>query len=175
MSRKRFQFYLILSLSAHLIFYGFLFFMQHWQPQDSPSEKIDVAFLSPEELEKLRAADIKQQIVDQDEKPMNDEEPDEAKYLSAHNQQVKKQTVAQNKGEFKNLKQKQVSTAQKAPSISQTPPPAPTQKFDPLADMDRRFKAKQMENIGKNPEERQIEKPASTAASDLSQTPDYLN
>lgn len=45
------------------------------------------------------------QVVDQDEKPANDEIDEKAKFLSAHNQVVQKQTVATNHGEFKNRKQ----------------------------------------------------------------------
>lgn len=173
MSKKRFQFYLILSFCAHLLLFLCLNLMQHWK-QSSEREKVEISFMSPEEIEKLKKQDIKQQIVDQEEKPMNDEVPTEAKFLSAHNQTVKKQSVAQQKGDFKNLKQKPTPTPTPQKSQAMAAAKPSPQKFDPLADMDRRFKAKQMENIGKNPEERQLEKPTSATANDVSQSPDYL-
>ena len=41
-------------------------------------------------------------VVEQNEKPLNDEIPEDSKYLSAHNQRVKRETRAQNIGDFKN-------------------------------------------------------------------------
>lgn len=46
----------------------------------------------------------KNQIVDQADKALNDEKPTDTRFLSAHNQVVKKQTIAKNHGEFKNSK-----------------------------------------------------------------------
>jgi TonB family protein len=78
------------------------------------NEVIEVSYLQPEppapapapppkaQVNKLK--DLKQ-IVEQDEKAVNDEKSDEAKFLSAHNQVVKKQTVAANLGEFKNRRE----------------------------------------------------------------------
>ncbi len=42
------------------------------------------------------------QIVEQNEKPINDEIPEDAKFLSKNNQKVEKQTKAENSGKFKN-------------------------------------------------------------------------
>lgn len=50
---------------------------------------------------------IQKQVVDQDEKAVNDEVPEDTKFLSAHNQVVKKQTVAQELGDFKNRRDQQ--------------------------------------------------------------------
>jgi TonB family protein len=44
----------------------------------------------------------KMQIVEQNEKAANDEIPEDAKYLSAHNQRVVKETQAQQVGDFRN-------------------------------------------------------------------------
>jgi len=45
---------------------------------------------------------MKNQIVDQSEQALNDEKPEDARFLSRHNQVVNKQTVAKNRGEFQN-------------------------------------------------------------------------
>lgn len=47
------------------------------------------------------------QVVDQNEQALNDERPDDARFLSRHNQVVKKQTVAQNRGDFQNKQSKE--------------------------------------------------------------------
>lgn len=54
----------------------------------------------PKDLSKL--PDDPLQVVEQDEKAVNDEKNDQAKFLSANNQFVKKQTVATQLGDFRN-------------------------------------------------------------------------
>jgi len=71
------------------------------------NEIIEISFTqpTPEVLQTPEKLDEeKRQIVEQDEKPLNDEIDKNAKFLSAHNQVVKKQTIASNLGEFKNRK-----------------------------------------------------------------------
>lgn len=69
------------------------------------SETVQIDFIKPPETKKDSTTVIeKQQVVDQDDKPLNDEKPTDTKFLSAHNQVVKRQTVARNNGEFKNSK-----------------------------------------------------------------------
>jgi len=46
----------------------------------------------------------KPQIVDQMEKPINNEVPDQARFYSQNNQTIKKETRSKNRGEFKNIK-----------------------------------------------------------------------
>lgn len=53
---------------------------------------------------------LKNQVVDQDERQLNDETPEDARFLSRHNQVVKKQTVAQNRGDFQNKQSKETKT-----------------------------------------------------------------
>ena len=71
-------------------------------------EKIELQFVEPQTNVKtkkslsLRDQNIAKQVVDQGEKPLNDEIDSKARYLSAHNQKVVKQTVAKNHGDFKN-------------------------------------------------------------------------
>ena len=58
---------------------------------------------NPEPLQNKKPVLIeKRQVVDQSEKALNDEMPTDQRFLSAHNQVVKKQTIAKNHGEFKN-------------------------------------------------------------------------
>jgi protein TonB len=45
---------------------------------------------------------MKNQIVDQDDRALNDEKPEDSRFLSKNNQVVRKQTVAKDRGEFKN-------------------------------------------------------------------------
>lgn len=69
---------------------------------------------------------LKNQVVDQDDRALNDEKPEDARFLSAHNQVVKKQTVAQNRGEFKNKSNKETEVghkgAAKKPSLQDFKP-----------------------------------------------------
>ena len=50
------------------------------------------------------------QVVEQDEKPVNDETPEDSRFLSKNNQKVVKQTIAKNKGEFQNKNQKKAAS-----------------------------------------------------------------
>jgi protein TonB len=53
------------------------------------------------EKAKAKSEQLERQIVEQEEKKTNEEAPD-TRFLSAQNQRVEKQTVARNKGEFRN-------------------------------------------------------------------------
>lgn len=91
-----------------------------WSPKDlfkdPKPEKVTIELVEPEPAAKaepappiIRSKPIpleKQQIVDQEEKPINDEKSEDTRFLSANNQVVKKQTVAANRGDFKNSKAK---------------------------------------------------------------------
>ncbi len=96
--------WLILSLGLHISFALSLFLYQ--QPPKT-DDRIEVQLIEKKpDLEQLKPQvavkdDIKQ-IVDQDEKAMNDEVDEKTKFLSAHNQKVVKQTVSKNQGDFKN-------------------------------------------------------------------------
>ncbi len=59
-------------------------------------ERVEIVVLDQRQAEKMM------RIVEQNEKPLNDEVPEDAKFLSAHNQRVVKETRAQNHGDFKN-------------------------------------------------------------------------
>lgn len=98
------------------------------KPPESKSVVVELVVPPPppevpktEEKPKVQPQDQAQQIVEQDEKSLNDEKPAKDAFLSAHDQTVKKQTVAKETGEFKN--QKQQSHANK-PNL----PPAAAKK-----------------------------------------------
>lgn len=84
----------------------------------------------------------KNQIVDQAEKALNDETPEDARFLSRHNQVVRKQTVAANRGEFKNKQSKETQQgdggAAKSPSLIDLKP-----KFDVAKAVENRIAREQ--------------------------------
>ena len=63
---------------------------------------------------------LKKQIVDQEDQALNDETPKDARFLSKNNQVVHKQTIATNRGEFKNQHTKEAEKGDKG--TSNTPP-----------------------------------------------------
>lgn len=86
--------FLVLSVFAHFsAFFGLAIFSSwNFKPK---SEMVEIDFVDASQILK------KQQIVEQ-EKQINDEIPEDSKYLSKHNQRVKKQTRAAKTGTFKN-------------------------------------------------------------------------
>ena len=72
---------------------------------DSAPLTTDVA----QNKKKKKIETLKQQVVDQTDRAVNDETPDDARFLSKNNQVVKKQTVALNRGEFKNKSTKETN------------------------------------------------------------------
>lgn len=61
---------------------------------------------------KKKVEDIRNQVVDQEERALNDEKPDDSHFLSRNNQVVKRQTVARNRGEFKNQQTKETESGE---------------------------------------------------------------
>ena len=104
-----------ITLIVSLLIHGSLVVFAFFAPKliTPPKKIIEVAYLNEDELKKAMAQfEDKQQrqIVEQSEKSVNNEVPENAKFLSQNNQTVKKQTQAAQKGEFKN-------TAAKTPGI----------------------------------------------------------
>lgn len=93
---------LIISVALHLTFVITISLLQKLNTYSSSSKKetIIVDLKNAKELKKISG-----QIVSQDEKSANEKEPEKADYLSGKNNKVEKQTVAKNKGEFKNVQQ----------------------------------------------------------------------
>jgi TonB family protein len=160
----RFSLFLLISVLIHAAFY----FSVYFSPQPKPrQEVVEVAYVTAptapkpqEEMEKNR------QVVDQDDNAINDETPDKDYFLSKNNQKVLKQTVAREKGEFKNTKEKKSAEKVAAKPASPTPPQARRpENFNPLSDMGTKFKEKSFNTMASGT-------PSSSAAA--SQTQDYL-
>ncbi|HWU43288.1 MAG TPA: TonB family protein [Bdellovibrio sp.] len=111
-----FRKYVSLSLLVHvLVLGGLLLFgdLEIFKPK-APPQSVSIDLVTPEDLAKMAQAEKlgqkKQvlapmnQIVEQNEKSLNEKEPVDSRFLSAKNQIVTKQTVARNRGEFQNLK-----------------------------------------------------------------------
>lgn len=194
MSQRAFKIGLLLSLLFHICLVVSSFVLPEWLVT-KPPEKIDLAYLSPEDLQKLKDAAKEQpmkQIVQQNEKALNDELDPQAKFLSAHNQVVKKQTVADKHGEFRNRAETANQVSQKAAAESK---PSENKQMQNFAKNDvRRFmpqmdyekmvndKLEQEKQFEMKPSSQQPtatnsaqdSKSFSAQASEASQTNDYL-
>ena len=108
-----------LSLVLHGLFVLSTIVLPKIFPEKPPREIVEISFAAPPPPPATAEKKIpveKKQVVDQDEKPLNDEVDPNSTLLSQHNQVVKKQTVAANLGDFKNLKKE--GKAGKAPKLS---------------------------------------------------------
>jgi protein TonB len=93
-----------LSLLLHLFIVAGTFL---FTPPKHTSDRIEVQLVETPPQDQLKSKkDEAKQVVDQDEKAVNDEIDEKAKFLSAHNQKVTKQTVATNHGDFQNKSSK---------------------------------------------------------------------
>lgn len=166
----RFSLFLLVSIAIHITFYFSVYFTPDVKPK---KETIEVSYIDPsaknkkpdEKMEKNR------QIVDQDDSALNNESPDDDYYLSKNNQKVLKQTVAKDKGEFKNTKTKK--SADNKPVALQQQQAKPEQqqevrrleKFNPMSDMSASFKEKSFNTMAST---------TPSSAATASQTQDYL-
>lgn len=94
---------LVISLLLHLgIWQGLdLFEPQALQLAPKP---IEIEVLDPEEQKKVQSREKEnlRQVVEQDTKPLNDEAPEDSRFLSRFNQRVEKETKASHHGDFTN-------------------------------------------------------------------------
>jgi len=97
MSRRIFKVSLLVSLLVHILL---LIYVNVSQMPDF-SKKKDTVEIVIDEPPQTKKEDAKQ-IVQQNDKALNDEIPDNAKYLSKNNQRVVKETKAANQGDFNN-------------------------------------------------------------------------
>lgn len=163
---------LLLSLALHLILGGGLVVYTLSQTLPVvPPKTVTIEILDQEPAQHPQAAVKKEkvkiettQIVEQEEKALNQEKPDDARFLSANNQKVLKQTQASNHGEFQNLKTKAdkagkpVESKKSAPKLDQL-----LAAYDPMAASMKKQEAKTKE-----------ETEASQKGGNVSQTSDYL-
>ncbi|WII72236.1 energy transducer TonB [Bdellovibrio sp. 22V] len=113
MKSPSFRMYVLLSLVFHFLVVGTLLLIDNLTPDAPKKETVSINFLSPEDLQKLAAAEQalqkkayspNNQIVEQSETSSSEEVPENSRFLSAKNQVVKKQTVAAERGQFQNTK-----------------------------------------------------------------------
>lgn len=112
MKSPSFRMYVLLSLVFHVLVLGTFLVVESLTPETPKTETVDINFLSPEDLQKMQQVEAalkkqalsRNQIVEQSETSANEEVPENARFLSAKNQKVEKQTQAANRGEFQNLK-----------------------------------------------------------------------
>lgn len=101
---------LILSICLHLLVSGLVFIYQLTELPPA-RETVSIDILPPtvpvgaqnRSKRSPPSQPLKQQIVEQ-EKAVNNQKPEDSRFLSAFDQKVEKQTVAANKGQFKNVK-----------------------------------------------------------------------
>lgn len=110
MKSPSFKKYALLSLAAHAVLVLILLLLDRAFPEKPHNNNdVTIELLSPEDLKK-QAEEHKpeempaQQIVEQDDTHNDEPANPKAKYLSAHNQTVQKETVAATHGEFQNKK-----------------------------------------------------------------------
>ncbi|WP_373998794.1 cell envelope integrity protein TolA [Bdellovibrio bacteriovorus] len=112
MKSPSFRMYVLLSLVFHVLVLGTFLVVESLTPETKKTETVDINFLNPEDLQKMQQVEAalkkqalsRNQIVEQSETSANEEVPENARFLSAKNQKVEKQTQAANRGEFQNLK-----------------------------------------------------------------------
>ncbi len=168
---------LILSICLHLAFVGavLVYNMKFPVPETQNSVSVELIEMPPSPAElarkinaRPRPESIKNQIVAQDENAKNHEKPDDTRFLSAHDQKVEKQTVARNKGEFKNVSKPSNKKAMKMASSEKTKSSSLNlnPSFDPLAIKERQQKSEAHRAEGTEPE--------NSEGGDVSQTEDYI-
>lgn len=99
-TQKTILLFTLLSLFLHTGFYTGLDLYSRLFDNSSLSENksIEIEILQPSDLNNL-------QVIEQDDKPLNDEVDEKARYLGRHNQKVIKETRAENTGAFSNAAQ----------------------------------------------------------------------
>jgi protein TonB len=110
-----FKKFVSLSFVVHVVVLGGLFLFEKEDILNSEVKSVSIDLLMNQAPIKITSAskDIqknpkyqpKNQIVEQSENSVNEKERVDARYLSAKNQSVTKETIAANKGQFQNLKE----------------------------------------------------------------------
>ncbi len=191
--KKKFRLGLITAIMVSLfVHFGLASGVFLFEPPKFNSDRIEVQILEPPSekvVYKIEAEEknMAKQVVDQAEKPINDEIDQKAKYLSAHNQKVEKQTRATNHGEFQNTASKSNIAGE-----SGSPNKVNVKDFSPQFDVskavhDREVREQQIDNdldglklAEKNQQEKPQQKPAPAAQNPgnngekISQSLDYI-
>lgn len=113
MKSPSFRMYVLLSIALHFFVVGAFLVVENFTLKQPRTETVSINFLSAEELQKMEQTQKtlqrksfvpSNQVVEQSELSASDEAPENARFLSAKNQKVQKQTVAAERGQFQNLK-----------------------------------------------------------------------
>lgn len=123
---RRFFLFLIISALVHLGLFAFLIMGPRFLFLAELERRLDHTIENKTEdlftqIELINEEELKKQVVEQSEKSVNEEVPEDADYLSATNQKVEKQTKAANNGKFNNSSAPgvtSVSVGQQAKSAS---------------------------------------------------------
>lgn len=100
--------FILLSVLTHMSIMGVL--NLSFTPTKTQDDRI--------EIEIIDSKRSKQQLIEQDEKALNDEVPDDAKFLGRHNQRVVEETKAQVHGDFKNTGGTGMSQSEKKKKVA---------------------------------------------------------
>lgn len=101
---NRLKIFITLSIAIHIALATVVFVLPKIQQHFAP---VEVVLVTPEEISEEVVKDTKQptQIVETDEKAANEQVNEKAKYLSAKNNSVEKETIAKTGETFKNAQQ----------------------------------------------------------------------
>lgn len=169
--KRSFSIALLLSLALHLLMAGGMAIYTLSHSQTPPPQAVTIEILDQQPAPKSNVVVKKEklkidttQVVEQEEKALNQDQPEDARFLSAHNQKVLKQTQAANLGDFQNKKTKEtkagktVESKKSAPKLDQL-----LAAYDPMATGMKKQEAKTKQ-----------EAEAAQKGGDVSQTSDYL-
>ncbi len=162
---------LLLSLVLHFMGFGGVAIYTLTTQKPAIPQTVTIEILDqqpvpdkPKTVVKKDKIKIENQIVEQDEKALNQEKPEDAQFLSANDQKVAKQSQAMNHGQFQNLKTKDtkagkpVETKKSTPKLDQL-----LAAYDPMAASMKKQEAKTKQ-----------EAEAAQKGGDVSQSSDYL-
>lgn len=168
---------ILLSIALHLFFVGSTWFFDQFKPLSPAPAAITFEIIEPTEtqttanpLKKVTPTQA-QQIVDQ--KTESSQKPVDTRFMSEKDQVVEKQTVAKNRGEFKNAQsEKKVGPrgVSQAKPADKEPPQEPALKdlfaqYDPAEGMKRQQEKYRPQTAGENGQD---------GKGEVSQTQDYI-
>ncbi|MGZ3805533.1 MAG: energy transducer TonB family protein [Pseudobdellovibrionaceae bacterium] len=164
---------LLLSIALHLMIWGgvAIYALRAKSPLENKAVTIEILDQKPEIKAEAKAVKVKvkpeklSQVVEQEDKALNQDKADDARFLSAHTQKVLKQTQAQNHGEFQNLKTKALKAGKPVESKKAVLPSLNhlLADYDPMAAGFKKQEAKTIQ-----------EAEAAQKGGNVSQTNDYL-
>lgn len=183
MFKRRFSNFVIVSLALHLaLVFGFYFFSLVQKPVEKP---IEVVLLQnpptaaepkiEKEIAKKEKSNLRNQIVETDENFANNKKDDKARFLSAKNNVVEKETRAKTGEQFKNALKHGAKTAnaealeKKSSATKNKEPDLFAKDFDPYATLQQK-----QENLKQNNPKTAALNETGASRGDESTTNDHL-